>query len=65
VEITELMDQGRRSHRGDDFAALVAQLPDLFNNITEFVTTALATRGCYDNSKENRECRSSGHKEAP
>jgi hypothetical protein len=34
---------------GDDFAALVAQLPDLFNNITEFVTTALATRGYYDN----------------
>jgi len=43
------MDQGSRSHTGGDFAALVAQLPDLFNNVTELVTTALATRGCYDN----------------
>jgi hypothetical protein len=49
VGITEPMYQGSRSHTGDDPAALVAQLPDLFNNVMKFVTTALATRGCYDN----------------
>jgi hypothetical protein len=43
------MDQGSRSHAGDDFAALVAQLLDLFNNVTEFFTTVLATPGHYDN----------------
>jgi hypothetical protein len=45
---TEIMDKGNRSSTGDAFAALVAQLPDVFN-VLDFVTAALAKRGHYDN----------------
>jgi hypothetical protein len=33
----------------DDFDALTTQLPDVFDRVLDFVGTALATRGHYDN----------------
>ena len=49
VDIHELMDKGSKSRTGDEFEALTAQLPDLFNSVLDFVGAALATRGHYDN----------------
>jgi len=43
------MDKGNRSSTEDEFAALIARLPDVFNNVLAFVSAALVTRGHYDN----------------
>ena len=49
MEIEVFTDKGSRSDTRDDFGALIAQLPGLLDGVSEFVTTALATRGHYDN----------------
>jgi hypothetical protein len=49
VDIHKLMDKGSKSSTGQDFAEPTAQLPGIFNNILDFVATALATHSYYDN----------------
>jgi hypothetical protein len=49
IDIQTLMEQGNKSHIGGDFKALAEQLPGLFDSVLDFVGTALATRGHYDN----------------
>jgi hypothetical protein len=49
TDIHKLMDKGSKSSTGRDFAELTAQLLDIFDNVLDFVATALATRGHYDN----------------
>jgi hypothetical protein len=44
-----LIEQGNESRTGDDFKALAEQLPGFYNSVLDFVGTALATRGHYDN----------------
>ena len=44
ADITEIVDEGNRSSIGDDFAALVARLLDVFNNVLESVSA----RAPYD-----------------
>jgi hypothetical protein len=44
-----LMEQGNKSRTGDDFKALAEQLPGLCDSVLDFVGTALATCGHYDN----------------
>jgi hypothetical protein len=46
-EIVEIMDNG--STDGRDLGAALAQLPDLFIKVTDFVGTALVVRGLYNN----------------
>jgi len=43
------MEQGNKSRTEDDFKALVEQLPGFCNSVLEFVGTALATCGYYNN----------------
>ena len=44
-----LMEQGNKSCTGDDFRALVEQLPGFCDSVLDFVGTALVTCGHYDN----------------
>ena len=41
VEIQDIMEKGSKSFTKDDFEALAAQLPDVFNRVLDFVRTAL------------------------
>ena len=43
------MEQGNKSCTGDDFKALAEQLPGFCDSVLDFVRTALATCGHYDN----------------
>jgi hypothetical protein len=45
----DVMDKGGTRHRGDDFAVVARQLPDLFDSVTEFIAVVLATHDHYDN----------------
>ena len=49
LNIQLLMEQGNKSCIGDDFRALAEQLPGFCDSVLDFVGTALATRGHYDN----------------
>jgi hypothetical protein len=44
-----LIAQGNESRTGEDFKALAEQLPGFCDSVLDFVGTALATRGHYNN----------------
>jgi hypothetical protein len=56
IDIQEIMEKGSRSFTKDDFDALTTRLPDIFNRVLDFVGTALATRGHYDNVAHVERC---------
>jgi hypothetical protein len=47
--IQTLIEQRNKSYTGDDFKALAEQLPGFCDSVLDFVETALATHGHYDN----------------